>query len=593
MKRRIVWINVGLAVLLVAVGVGAYVWLFAPKTEVATSGRTVSVQKGDVSETVTATGTVETAGTLELSFSTGGTVDSVKVEQGDDVKANQKLATLDDSSAQASVTSAQSSYVQAVNNAKSSTLTLAQAQQAVKDAEKTAKLNKTGYEQTVTTAKKNLAEAKASWSDSCLDPNGTCPDTDAWAQLRAAEADVANAQTAYQQAVQNATQDETTQDISIKHAATNLQTAQDNYGTACSTYGSGSTQCTSAYNSYISAQQAYETAANSQKAAQISGQQSLVNADTKVTAANVALKKLQASLQKQGTDDVKTAQEALDSALLAQKKGIATDEKSIESAKDQVASQQAADASVSTSAGTISADQAAIEVAKAGLDEAQSNLKATILRSPVKGTVASISIEKGDTATAGTAVATVIPKASYQIVASFSEADALKLAVGQKATVTFDALSETAEGTVTEVDILPTTSTTGSVTTYNATITIDEAPDDVRQGMSASVVVTTDEASDVLWVPTAAVTTAGGQSTVTVRTNGVDSTVVVETGLEGDSGTEITSGLTEGQQVVIDTSSTESGSGFGFPGGGLGFGGGGTTTFRGGGAAPAGPGGGN
>lgn len=579
MKRRIVWINAGLALLLVAVGAGAYFWLFAPKSEVATSGRTVSVQKGDVSETVTATGTVETAGTLELSFSTAGTVDAVKVEQGDTVKADQKLATLDDSAAQASVTSAQSSYVQAVNSAKSSSLTLAQAQQAVKDAEASAKLNKTGYEQAVSTARQNLAEAKSSWSDSCLDPNGTCPDTDAWAQLRAAEADVANAKTAYEQAVQNATQDETTQDISIKHAATNLQTAQDNYGTACSTYGSGSTQCTSAYNSYISAQQAYETAANSQNASKISGQQSLVNADAKVTAANVSLKKLQASLQKQNAQDVQTAQEAVESALLAQKKGLASDEKSIQSAKDQVASLQASDAAVSTSAGTISADQAAIEVAKAGLEEAQSNLSATVLRSPVKGTVASIDIEKGDTVTAGTTVATVIPKASYQIVASFSEADALKLAVGQKATVTFDALSETAEGTVTEVDILPTSSTSGtssSVTTYNATITIDQAPDDVRQGMSASVVVTTDDASDVLWVPTAAVTTAGGQSTVTVRTNGVDSTVVVETGLEGDSGTEITSGLTEGQQVVIDTSSTESTSTSRFPaGGGLGFGGGG------------------
>ena len=157
MKRRIVWINAGLALLLVAVGAGAYFWLFAPKSEVATSGRTVSVQKGNVSETVTATGTVETAGTLELSFSTAGTLDAVKVEQGDTVKADQKLATLDDSAAQASVTSAQSSYVQAVNSAKSSSLTLAQAQQAVKDAEASAKLNKTGYEQAVEDAPASIS----------------------------------------------------------------------------------------------------------------------------------------------------------------------------------------------------------------------------------------------------------------------------------------------------------------------------------------------------------------------------------------------------------------------------------------------------
>ena len=98
MKRRIVWINVGLALLLVAVGIGAYFWLFRPEETVAT-GRTVAVQTGTVSETVTATGTVETAGTLELSFATVGTVDSVRVEEGDRVRAGRVLARLDDSSA--------------------------------------------------------------------------------------------------------------------------------------------------------------------------------------------------------------------------------------------------------------------------------------------------------------------------------------------------------------------------------------------------------------------------------------------------------------------------------------------------------------
>ena len=98
MKRRILWINLALVVVIVAAGVGGYFWLFAPKETVST-GRTVSVQKGSVSETVTATGTVETAGTVELSFSTGGTIDKVNVEVGDKVRAGKVLATLDNSSA--------------------------------------------------------------------------------------------------------------------------------------------------------------------------------------------------------------------------------------------------------------------------------------------------------------------------------------------------------------------------------------------------------------------------------------------------------------------------------------------------------------
>ena len=85
--------------------------------------------------------------------------------------------------------------------------------------------------------------------------------------------------------------------------------------------------------------------------------------------------------------------------------------------------------------------------------------------------------------------------------------------------------------------------------------------------MSASVVVTTAEATDVLWAPTAAITTTGGSSTVTVRTNGVDAIVAVTTGLAGDTGTEITSGVAVGDELVVST--TDGSGGFTFPVGGI------------------------
>ena len=93
--------------------------------------------------------------------------------------------------------------------------------------------------------------------------------------------------------------------------------------------------------------------------------------------------------------------------------------------------------------------------------------------------------------------------------------------------------------------------------------------------------VVTGQAQDVLLVPSAAVTTAGGQSTVTVVQNGQQVSTPVEVGLEGDQFTEITSGLSEGDEVVIATATDTGGTG-GFPGGG----------FPGGGALVGGPGGG-
>jgi macrolide-specific efflux system membrane fusion protein len=99
--------------------------------------------------------------------------------------------------------------------------------------------------------------------------------------------------------------------------------------------------------------------------------------------------------------------------------------------------------------------------------------------------------------------------------------------------------------------------------------------------MTASAEVTTAEVNDVVRVPSAAVRGRGDTGTVTVIKNGKQTATAVGVGLRGDSFTEITSGLTAGEQIVISTSSgsftgggtgTNSGTG-NIPGGGLGGGG--------------------
>jgi macrolide-specific efflux system membrane fusion protein len=581
MKRRILWINLALALVIVAAGVGGYLWLFAPKETVST-GRTVNVQSGAVSETVTATGTVETAGTVEMSFGSGGTVTTVKVAQGDTVKVGKALVSIDDAAARQGLYSARASYVQAATGTQKSSLTLAAARQAVTNARASAQLNRQGYEQAARQARTALKDAKGSWSASCLDPAGTCPDDATWAALRSAEADVSGAKTAYDQAVQTASTQETTNTIRLNQASVNLAETKARQDTACNTYGSSATQCTSAVDATRSAQQQYDLLVNSNATAAIQSQQSLVNADARITTANITLRKLQTTLPVQAQDAITAAEQSLKSALLQQEKGVAADAQSIQNAEQSLSSLEAASAAVSTGAGgSITADQAAVDVARAGLTQARETLADTTLRAPVAGTVAAVDATVGASAPAGTTMVTIIPDASYQIVADFSEADAMKVAVGQAATVTFDALTDgTATGTVTAVDILPTTGS--SVTTYGATITLSEVPDGLRDGMSASVVVTVAEATGVLWAPTAAITTAGGQSTVTIRKDGVETTVVVTTGLAGDTGTEILSGVAEGDALVVTTTGS-TGSSNGFPMGGIPGGG-----FTGGGAPPMG-----
>ena len=134
--------------------------------------------------------------------------------------------------------------------------------------------------------------------------------------------------------------------------------------------------------------------------------------------------------------------------------------------------------------------------------------------------------------------------------AGFAETDATKLAVGQPATVSFNALPNVqAAGVVTEVDTNSTL--VSNVVTYYALVTLNSVPPSVKPGMTASVTVIIDKRDGVLNVTSAAVRGSGNTGTVTVLNGKQQSTVPVGIGLRGDTNTEITSGLTAGQTLVL------------------------------------------
>jgi hypothetical protein len=175
---------------------------------------------------------------------------------------------------------------------------------------------------------------------------------------------------------------------------------------------------------------------------------------------------------------------------------------------------------------------------------------------------------------------------------AFSESDISKVAVGQPATVSLDALAGVQLAAhISSIALVGTTSS--SVVSYDATLALDQNDSRVMPGMSASASVVTGQASGVT-VPNAAVTGSGSLGTVTLVKNGKDVTEQVVVGLRGDSRTQIISGVNAGDQLVITialpslSSTPTSGSGSGTLGGGLGglggLGGGGGL-FRGGGGA--------
>ncbi|WP_405584518.1 efflux RND transporter periplasmic adaptor subunit [Streptomyces sp. NBC_01190] len=272
--------------------------------------------------------------------------------------------------------------------------------------------------------------------------------------------------------------------------------------------------------------------------------------------------------------------------------------------------------------------EAQLSQAQNAVDAAQRAVDGCVLKAPVAGTVASVAGATGDTvsgtggngssagggsgsgsaagssgsggsggssttsSTTTTGFIVLTNPAGMQVKADFSEADSLKIKAGQTATVTLNAEPGTVlDAKVLSISSLPVSSgsgsgggaSTGSAVQYAATLAITSDTANLRTGLSASIQVTTGQADNALSVPTAAVSGTGANRTVlVVNPDGSATRTNVTVGVEGDSADQITSGLSQGQQVQIPQVAT-SGNG-GFPSGAFsgGFGGGRTGGFGGG-----------
>lgn len=203
------------------------------------------------------------------------------------------------------------------------------------------------------------------------------------------------------------------------------------------------------------------------------------------------------------------------------------------------------------------------------------------ITAPAAGVVESVDIVSGADAPSGSAI--VLDTGGLQASVTIAETDLPKVKVGQAASVTVGAVDTTTTGKV--LSIAPTaTGGNSSVVTYAVVVSLGSLPADTRAGMTASVSLTVAKATNVLAVPAIAlVSGTDGYSVQVMAANGSVSTEAVEVGLVTSTLAQITSGLTEGQRVVIGvstarTSTTTTTGGFGGLGGALGGGGGG---FRG------------
>ena len=206
------------------------------------------------------------------------------------------------------------------------------------------------------------------------------------------------------------------------------------------------------------------------------------------------------------------------------------------------------------------------------LQDAKDKLSDYYIRAPFNGVVAKIDIQKGDSLSSGSAVATFITTQKIAEI-SLNEVDVAKVKIDQKATLTFDAIDGlTITGQVADVDNLGTVSQ--GVVSYGVKIAFDTQDDRIKPSMSVSAAIITDTKTDALLVPNSAVKSQGDNYYVEILdvsilnsqqnnsgSQGVTSPTLpqnksVEIGASDDSMTEIVSGLKEGDKVVTQTTTS-------------------------------------
>jgi multidrug efflux pump subunit AcrA (membrane-fusion protein) len=203
-------------------------------------------------------------------------------------------------------------------------------------------------------------------------------------------------------------------------------------------------------------------------------------------------------------------------------------------------------AAVQKSAAAVTAAQKA---AQSALATAKADLAAATLTAPISGTVAAVGYVPGSAS--GSNSITIVGPGAVDVRVNVPLTSLPKVKVGQPARVASTGSAATVAGTVRSISLLPASSPSTSVT-YPVVVRVPEPTAAMASGSTATATITLSTVKDVLTVPNSALTSlAAGTAIATVVKNGTATRALVRTGAVGPTRTQVLSGLTEGQRVVI------------------------------------------
>ncbi len=473
-----------------------------------------AVEQGSLVDSVSTTGSVRARSDVTLAFEVSGQVNQVFVLEGQQVKAGDVLARLDDTDLELQVRSAKAALAvaqaqleqlqagpqQGRTDAAAGQVAAAQAavDQAVAQRDE---LMAGATAAQIRAAEAMLQSARASYNQVKAGPSAGDLAL-AEATLAKAKAALAQAQTAYDRVRERADMGALPESLALQSATIDVQQAQASYNALAG----------------------HPTAAE------------LAAAAAQVAQAEAQLAQLEAGLEPK--------QRVAQAAVAAAQAQLA------------IAQAQQDTLLAGTSASEIAAAQARVEQAQVAVDSALVAQKRAVLKAPIDGVVARVGLEVGEYAGPQTPAVTLLGESQFTIDADVDEADIGSMAIGEEVQITFDAFpGESLAGRIIAIAVQPSMDV--GVVSYRVTIEIGSTELPLRAGMTANAEVIKEKRDGVLLVPNVAIAVdpETGLKYVVRKTQAGVERVEITTGLTTDLYSELLSGLAAGDQIVVSSGS--------------------------------------
>jgi macrolide-specific efflux system membrane fusion protein len=224
---------------------------------------------------------------------------------------------------------------------------------------------------------------------------------------------------------------------------------------------------------------------------------------------------------------------------------------------------------VDTASSDVRAKKVAVQLATVAYNAASDRLRYTHIVAPMDGTVTERGIQPGEVVTPGVqatfegkALLTVSDLSTLLVKADLNQIDVARVKLGQKVTVTLDALpGKSYEAAITKIAPASITPKDKQVDVFPVEATLVKADPAIKPGMTADVRIHIEKKDHVLALPIEAVVKEAGKQYVTKVVPGEKGKqktdkAEVKVGARNDREIEIVSGISEGDKVLIKPASS-------------------------------------